>query len=344
MESSTTFAKLTPSNAVAKLAFDAMYEGNPLMDRQHIYVLPQQQYDKDILLFRLQEQKTREGTIESDSPTDPDSDTENSLKGHGMIWSGWFAFNIDPGPYKPKIGWTVGKGRSGMDIDYLLTPSRTSDGLRGYHARFNLHKTGYLFISKTSSAPHAEVLVNGKAVGCGEQLSLNQNPMNIRISNLEFGFQYTDFAYTDNFYRDRRNYMKDNLQATSLPNLDLTPTPGKTFRCFGHWTIASSLGKGAYGKVSSATNSKGEIVAMKVIERSEKSAHQVTHEIDILKKLQKLPEVHDGDRKRILRLREVIYQTEAEVIPAIFEEVALVLEPCVSATFAHITTPVAGNV
>lgn len=171
---------LTPSNAAAKLAFDVMYENSPPTDRRHIYVCPQQQYDKETLLSRLQEQKRVQGaTSETDSPTEPDTDTENDLKHLGLIWTGWFAFNLHPGPYKPAAGWTVGKGRSALDIDYLLTPTRVSTDLRGYHARFNLHgKTGHLFISKTSRVSQAEVVVNGKGVSSGEQLSLNQNPMN----------------------------------------------------------------------------------------------------------------------------------------------------------------------
>ncbi|KAF3480243.1 uncharacterized protein GIQ15_05590 [Arthroderma uncinatum] len=345
---STTFAKVIPSNTAAKLAFHAVYEATmdedaPQLHRQNIYVHPEQQYDKDALLSYLEEQKIQ-GDTDSDSLTDPDTDTENTEKLHAMIWTGWFSFSLDPGPHDPVTGWTIGKGgRRRVNIDYLLP--WISAGVRGYHARFNLHeKTGYLFVSKTSSAPHAEVVVNGKSVGSGEQFSLNQNPMNIRISNLEFEFQYTNFAYADQFYRRRQTYMRANLNTISFPNSSITPTPISTFRCFGPWTISSSLGRGAYGRVSSATNSKGEVVAIKIIERSERTAHQVSHEVRILNELQKLPEVHEGDRERVVRLKEAIYQNGDEVYTsAVFDEVALVLEPAVSATFAHITSPAAGN-
>lgn len=91
--------------------------------------------------------------------------------------------------------------------------------------------------------------------------------------------------------------MEDRLKATSPPNQALTPTPGTTFRCFGHWVIASPLGRGAYGKVSSATNNKGELVAINIIERSERTAYQVSCEVHILRELLKLSEVREGDRK-----------------------------------------------
>ncbi|KAM5463040.1 hypothetical protein MauCBS54593_007699 [Microsporum audouinii] len=136
-------------------------------------------------------------------------------------------------------------------------------------------------------APSVEVTVNGKAVRSGEQPSLNQTSMNIRINRLEFEFQYTDIAYTGKYYRDREGYMTKNLSSVILPNAELTPTPSRTFRCFGEWTISNFLGKGAYGRVSSATNSKGEVVAIKVVERDERKAEQIDHEIRFSKSLTK---------------------------------------------------------
>ncbi|KAM5431435.1 hypothetical protein MferCBS31731_007867 [Microsporum ferrugineum] len=278
---SAVFAKLVPVNAAPKLTFHAMYESSldenvPQPEIPGFYIHPQQQYDKGVLLRRLQEKK---GLTDSDSEslTDPDTDTENT----GMIWTVWFFFSLDPGPNDPTIGWTMGtRGRKNIRIDFLIPEIPASSGVRRYQVRFNLHqRAGYLFISKTSSAPSAEVTVNGKAVRSGEQSSLNQTSMNIRINRLEFEFQYTDIAYMGKYYRDREGYMTKNLSSVILPNGELTPTPSRTFRCFGEWTISNFLGKGAYGRVSSATNSKGEVVAIKVVERDERKAEQIDHEI-----------------------------------------------------------------
>ncbi|KAK2873806.1 hypothetical protein FQN49_002052 [Arthroderma sp. PD_2] len=348
--SKTAFARLVPVNTAAKMAFNAMYESilledSRLLDGEHIHVQPKQTYDKGVLLFWLQEQKTQ-GDSDSDSPTEPDTDTEDTLQHQGMIWTGWFSFGLGNGPYNSALGWTLGKGgRKGIFTDFLLPSTPASIGLRGYHARFNLHQTtGHLFISKTSSAPNAEVIVNGKGVNNGENFSLNQTPMNIRVGNLELEFQYTDYAYTDDFYRDRWVYMSHCLGSMTVPNCAITPTPSRTFRCFGQWTMSNSLGKGAYGKVSSATNSKGEVVAIKVVVRRQWSVRQICEEIRILQEIQKLSEVHEGDRERVVRLKEAIYQNGEEAYtPSVFEEVALVLEPAVSATFANIISSVAGS-
>ncbi|KAM5505383.1 hypothetical protein McaMca56_000027 [Microsporum canis] len=299
---SAAFAKLVPVNAAAKLTFHAMYESSldenvPQPEIPGLYIQPQQQYDKGVLLRRLQEKK---GLTDSDSEslTDPDTDTENT---------------------------TIGmRGRKNIRIDFLIPEIPASSGVRRYQVRFNLHqRTGYLFISKTSSALSAEVTVNGKAVRSGEQSSLNQTSMNIRINRLEFEFQYTDIAYTGKYYGDRK---------------------GRTFRCFGEWTISNFLGKGAYGRVSSATNSKGEVVAIKVVERDERKAEQIDHEIRVLKSLQELSEINEGDKNRIVRLKDTVYSSgNASSRPTTVEEVALILEPTVSATLSDLINPISGK-
>ncbi|KAM5448274.1 hypothetical protein McanCB49686_007235 [Microsporum canis] len=276
---SAAFAKLVPVNAAAKLTFHAMYESSldenvPQPEIPGLYIQPQQQYDKGVLLRRLQEKK---GLTDSDSEslTDPDTDTENTVKEQGMILTGWFFFSLDPGPNDPTI-----------------------------------------------SALSAEVTVNGKAVRSGEQSSLNQTSMNIRINRLEFEFQYTDIAYTGKYYGDRKG----------------------TFRCFGEWTISNFLGKGAYGRVSSATNSKGEVVAIKVVERDERKAEQIDHEIRVLKSLQELSEINEGDKNRIVRLKDTVYSSgNASSRPTTVEEVALILEPTVSATLSDLINPISGK-
>ncbi|KAM5429699.1 putative non-specific serine/threonine protein kinase [Microsporum canis] len=340
--SSNAFAKLIPSNTAAKLAFHAMYEDASQPDKKNMFAYPEQQYDKGALLYRLQEDKAHEETDNSDSLTDPDTDTEKTMKQRGMIWVGWLTLHLHPKPNKPTRGWTIGKGgRRGVDIDYLLP--RYLANIRAYHARFNFHgKTGYLFISKTSNAISAELSVNGKDVNGGEQFSLNQSPMHVRVGDLGFEFQYTDYASTDSFYRDRQVYMEVSLGTTSFPNTGITPTPtsSKSLRCFGEWTISNNLGKGAYGKVSSATNYKGEVVAIKVMEYSKRTAYQVNYEIDVLTELHKLAEVKEGDKERLIRLKDTLYQNrDAVYSPTGFEEIALILEPAASATFAHITSP-----
>lgn len=340
--SPSPFARLTPSNTMAKVAFDAAFDpdSNTRTSRQHIYVEPQQRYDKDVLMFRIQEEKKKRGDAEdSDSPTDVNTDTEKDLKHHGMIWFGWFTFDFDTPPSKSSTGWAVGKGRRGYNIDFTITTQQFSASVRGYHARFNFHATtGYIYISKVSREPSAEVLVNGKNMRSGEQVCLNKNPTDIRLGNLEYKFQYTDFAYTERFYETRQQYMTRYLNVSNPPNPSLTPTPSTTFRTFGNWTISNSLGKGTYGKVFSATNSKGEVVAIKVVDRSQRTIQQVNSEIQVLKELQGLSEANEGDRNRVVRLNETIYQHGTETYTSAgFEEVALVLEPAVTGTFLQIT-------
>jgi hypothetical protein len=341
--SPTAFARLIPLNTIARIAFDEAYESSTAVaDKSHIYVEPRQHYDKDALIFRLQEQKKQQGDAnESDSPTDPDTDTENHQKHYGMIWTGWFAFDLAVAPGERTTGWTVGSGRKNVHIDYPVVTRSLATGVRGYHARFNFHQnTGHLFISKVSRVRDAEVIVNGKGVSCGEQFTLNQNSMNIRLGRLEYEFRYTDFGQTEDYYTAQHLYMERFLRVQSLPYQTLTPTPAGTFRTFGSWTVGPSLGKGTYGRVFSATNSKGEIVAIKVVERGQRTVRQVNREIHVLQELQKLSEVNKGDRNRVVRLKESIFQNGTQKFTsAVFDEVALVLEPAVPAMLAQLTAP-----
>lgn len=349
MESSlSVFARLTPSNTAAKLAFDAAYE---LLSKSGVHGLsvePQQQYDKDVLLWRLEQaKKERDDFNDSASPTDIDSGTESLLKDEGMIWSGWYSFDLGTPPSDATRGWTAGTGTRAIEIDFLMKPQvmnprKEKPNVHGYHARFYFHaETGHLYLSKISRRSNAEVEVNGNSVACGEQYVLNQNPMNIRIGALAYEFRYTEFASTNHFYKERQQYMTETMGVSRPPDINLTPTPAETSRTLGAWSILKPLGRGAQGRVFSASNTKGEIVAIKIVERSRKTISQVNSEIQVLEELQKLSEIHEGDRKRVLRLREAIFQGAENHISTSFDEVALVLEPAVTATFWQITGPVA---
>lgn len=84
---SPPFAPLIPSNAVAKLFFDATCDSGRIpLDSRLLHVDAQQKYDRDVLRFRLQaEVETQDGATESDTATDPDTETENALKHRGII-------------------------------------------------------------------------------------------------------------------------------------------------------------------------------------------------------------------------------------------------------------------
>lgn len=129
--------------------------------------------------------------------------------------------------------------------------------------------------------------------------------MSIRIGDLKYEFKYTDSAYTDRYYRTRQAYMEEDLNLSNFLNETITPTPSAAFRTLGDWTINASLGRGASGKVVSGTNSKGEIVTIKVMGRDlPGGVENSKRKIHVPKKLQRLTEVYQGDKSRVIRLRD----------------------------------------
>ena len=210
------------------------------------------------------------------------------------------------------------------------------DEVRGYHALFNLHcDTGYLYIiSRTSST--TSVTVNGREVARGEMHALNQSPMIIRFGPLEYDFEYTEVARSTAFNNRLGEYMKNYLSVIKS-DFSLTPTPTGHVRTIGDWTLGKSLGRGSYGKVYAATNSKHHIVAIKLVDRKSKR-DAVNMEIETLKALTKLAEDKD-DGGRLLRLREVIYQNGTEEYSSTrFEDIMLVLQPATPDCFDRLTT------
>ena len=105
------------------------------------------------------------------------------------------------------------------------------------------------------------------------------------------------------------------------------PTPRRDTRAIGQWTLGGPLGKGSAGKVFLASNSKNQVVAVKIMERNSKSAGAVDTEIARCRDLTALAHERD-DNGGIVRLKETIDPgEETSSFSTAFDDVALVLEP-----------------
>ncbi len=350
------FATLTPKNILAKIAFSEVFEA-ATRDYQNTQaglnasVLSrmragtQQEYDRDVLLFRhgIQRQRERQetGHIEanySDSPTDLDTDTETQSRNFGMIWTGSYVLGFDPRPSFPDAGWTAGKG---PDVDILLSTrefaKQHDPHLRARHARFNFDRdNAALFITKSNRGISTELTVNGVPVDRRIH-SLNQYRMSIRISSFEYVLEYSEYTASDDFKDDRRAYITESRQVPELSTFEM-PTPLSQTRTIGPWTLGDPLGKGAVGRVYLASNTQNEVVAIKVVERNTRTVRSVGREIDVLRRLTLLAQEH-GEEGRLVRLKDALYPrgvAEFNSGSTDFDEVALVLEPMTPRTFDHL--------
>lgn len=353
----THFATLKPVNILAKVAFSEVFEAC-LRDRQTTQTTTptasvltrmqagvEQEYHRDVLLFRLEMQRQAErqrsrpnDTDNTDSPTDPDTETEADNRRLGMIWEGAYIFVFSPAPSVPDLGWTAGKG---PNVDLLLSTrpfaKQHDPKLKSFHARFNFDReTAAFFITKLNRSTAAELTVNGVPLD-QRMCTLNQHRMNIRISSLEYAFQYSEFSSSKNYKETLREYLAGALEAPIQGAFHM-PTLLSQTRTIGPWTLHDPLGKGAVGKVFLASNSRNEVVAVKVMERNSKTAGSVDKEISVLRMLTKLAEDQD-DEERLVRLKDTLYTKDAATLPgsaAVFEEVALVLVPMTPQTFDYL--------
>ncbi|KAI1130270.1 kinase-like domain-containing protein [Nemania abortiva] len=341
-----TFATLTPLNPLARLAFSEVYETlisspqNSLSDGaqaalSRMAVDGEQVFDKDVLHLRLEMEKKLfhndgDGDI-SESPTEPDTDTEQLHQNLGMIWVGRYSLAFDSTPLEEERGWKIGKGPTEkVPMDLLLCTRSYAKwheiNLRNPHARINFDtQTRSLYIIGCSRSMLAQLTVNGEAVPRRPH-HLNQHTMKVRLDKLEYDFRWTDYAATKEYVGERGKYVIRALHGPTIPMIDM-PTPSPNQTTIGKWTLGKPLGKGARGRVFFGSDSSGDIAAIKLVERTSQNCGPVDEEVKILQEVTNLASKSD-DNERILRMVDVIYPNQ-ETFPskAPFDHVAMVLKP-----------------
>jgi serine/threonine protein kinase len=341
----SVFATLTPANAAAKFAFHRIAEASmaqpvPVSTVEGTISRPEsyhtgfididlhKQYERDV--EDLQEGRHQQPDSDATS-TALDTDTEGYLHQQYTIWNGKFVFNLSARDPERSPFWILRKGRKDNPHAYQFVLHDRNQGLRGCHAIFRLcSKTGYLTLSAFSLKAR-NVLVDGLPIELSAR-TLNKKTARIRLENVDFSFQYTPYANTLNFLVERNDFVKRMHPSTTADTLHITPTPNSANTVVGHWTISTVLGRGTYGKVYSATNQMSEVVAVKAVERTPKTAHRVQEMRAVLEKL--TCKVKEARCERIIHLRESIpanaHQTPLDKLK--FELVYFVLSPAVSIT------------
>jgi serine/threonine protein kinase len=264
----------------------------------------------------------------TDSGTDGEADPQKLA-----LWQGQYIFTLEQPPARPAVGWFAGKGRKGEDADFMLSLRDRNKDIRGRHARFSFNKeTRFLCVARASPAV-AELYVDGYPVI--STVALNRSHARIRMGSLEYSFEYTDYSRRPAYSEAQKVFLKSIFGWETPEGPIMTPTPVPHAISFGEWTVSNSLGKGGSGKVSVATNTNNEIVAIKIRERNSKTESHVAHEIETLRALTLL--AREFNESRIVMLRQVIFQHGTEEYkPPKFEDVSLVLEPVVKQTFKEL--------
>ena len=354
--STDAFATLRPTNALARLAFSDLYEtftikrqntredGPPAFRRMAVEAL--QTFDDDVLQLRLEtERRVSQNAYDSDAETseslpEPDFDTKEQHQELGKIWTGFYSLELKSPPSIPERGYAVGKGPlENIPFDLLLCTKVFAKchgiNLRNPHARFNFFPGNRgLYIAGCSRSQSAQLTVNGEAAQ-RRPYALNQYSMNIRLDKLEYTFQWTDYAATEDFMEERSQYVIDTLGGPSTVDVDM-PTPLPNRRTMGRWTLGDALGAGGHGRVFLATHPFGEVAAIKMMERTSKNYAMVDAEVRICNEVTAFAGKPD-DGGRILRVVEVLYSKDEKFSSkAPFDNVAIVLQPMTPQTLADI--------
>ncbi|KAI8930500.1 hypothetical protein NX059_012449 [Plenodomus lindquistii] len=338
--SSDVFATLRPIGLAARVEFSKAVTSSQMDPTpawaQSMMVDSDQTYDHE---YALQCEAHRAGReVDSDaSATDADTDTEDYRRAEFKLWNGHYVFRSSRLSDTEDAKWIMGRGRPNHP-----SPHRTVDfklmqrQIRGWHVRFTFR--GHFLACTPATQAADAITVNGQQVSAGEWFSFNQDTALLTVGGLSFQFAYADYARSDEFSRLRQQYWTQfqnrRMEHANISELALFPMPPIASRMVGQYTLATEIGKGVAGKVYSATDSKGTVFAIKMIERNRRSAYNVLAEVRALQEL--TPQVEAAGCTNIVRLKEILGDLTSNTCPLLFKDIYLVLQPAAYATLGAI--------
>ncbi|KAF2241303.1 hypothetical protein BU26DRAFT_556128 [Trematosphaeria pertusa] len=191
-DESCIYAKLTPSNVAAKLAFSAVADSlltaqQPLYHRSFMDISSTKQSDAEVAAFLSRNQ---DASL-SDTPTEPDTETEREWEKDARlsIWTGSYIIDLRSEHVNSSASWTAGRGRTGavQDVQFLLCPRKQKAQVRGIHAHFTVHPdTGFIRVQQRQI--NASTCVNGEETE--RAIHINGATARIAIGDLMYNFAY----------------------------------------------------------------------------------------------------------------------------------------------------------
>ncbi|KAG7408461.1 Serine/threonine-protein kinase sid1 [Fusarium oxysporum f. sp. rapae] len=311
---------LTPENAEARLAFhdvaewlhtqtdDPDNQAAQLHTRKCMWISSKQQNDPEAALQGASESLSSSSPISS--PRDPKSSSRSNKKDESRdryeIWKGHYFIFLDKPPRNPSRGWVVGALRDAPHLnDIVLCLHSGNDKMykvRRNQAIFQIDETSFVSVQPITSKSATKV--NGDKIS--DKRVFNQSSAQLAFGSLCYRIEYARASYADDYPNRVQRYLKEHLNIhTTLLNLSLTPTPSENSPItIGQWTIsAGTIGKGASGMVSIASNVQGQRVALKRVQvgRDRERIRKVQIKLETLAALSL-----KKNENRLLRLIEVI--------------------------------------
>ncbi|PNP61171.1 hypothetical protein FNYG_14088 [Fusarium nygamai] len=313
---------LTPENAEARLAFSEVAEWlrgqseDPHLQaaRQHtqkcMWISSKQQNDYEVGRLLRTESEAFSSSSPISSPRDPKSSScsnkPEDKSQERLIWKGHYFISLERPPRNPSRGWVVGSLRNGPHLNDIVICLHSGNEkmykVRRNQAILQIDEISFIYVQPMTD--RSITLVNGDKIT--RKRVFNQSSARLAFGSLCYRIQYARGSYADDYPSRVKRYLDEHLQISkTLLELSLTPTPSESSPIvIGQWTIsAGTVGKGASGMVSIASNDHGQRVALKRVQvgRDRERIQKVQTKLETLAAL--------GQRKnenRLLRLIEVI--------------------------------------
>ncbi|KAF5608660.1 STE kinase [Fusarium pseudoanthophilum] len=313
---------LTPENAEARLAFSEVAEWlqgqseDPQLQaaRQHtqkcMWISSRQQNDHEVGRLLRTESEAFSSSSPISSPRDPKASSRSNKaedkSQERLIWKGHYFMSLDQPPRNPSRGWIVGSLRDGPHLNDIVLCLR-SDNYEMYKVRRNqailqIDETSFIYVQPMTD--RSITMVNGDKIT--KKRVFNQSSARLAFGSLCYRIRYARGSYANDYPSRVKRYLDEHLQISkTLLELSLTPTPSESSPIvIGQWTIsAGTVGKGASGMVSIASNDHGQRVALKRVQvgRDRERIQKDQTKLETLAAL-----CQRKNENRLLRLIEVI--------------------------------------
>jgi len=242
LETLGAFAILTPINAAAKAAFSHVVEDVYLNQlpmhgriRDYMRVDAQQSYHGDVARMRRDAEREDDETA---TEPDTDAETRDEWQNWPTVWTGSYYLTVTNLPF-PREHWRIGKMRHNTPVEFPLAMREAS--LKSVHATFNYCKeTRCLQIRKPPRAS-LDLSVNGHDVLDFCTIVEDRQAI-IQFGNLKYQLAYTDYAYDQDYYTIRDEFMLNTLQWQDTKPNGLTQTPSSSATKIGEWAVRTPAG------------------------------------------------------------------------------------------------------
>ncbi|KAH7459202.1 hypothetical protein FOMA001_g20174 [Fusarium oxysporum f. sp. matthiolae] len=313
---------LTPENAEARIAFSEVAESlqvqteNPDIQvaQQHtrkcMWISSRQQNDREVSRLLRTGSENLSSSSPISSPRDPKSSSRSNKSEdksqEQLIWRGHYFISLDQPPRNPSRGWVVGSSRDAPHMnDIVLCLHSGKDRMykvRRNQAILQIDETSFVYVQPITD--RSTTMVNGDKIS--RKRVFNQSSAQLAFGSLCYRIQYARGSYADDYPSRVKRYLDEHLKIpTTLLELSLTPTPSENNPItIGQWTVsAGTVGKGASGMVSIASNVSGQRVALKRVQvgRDRERTRMVQTKLETLAAL-----CQRKNENRLLRLIEVI--------------------------------------